>query len=673
MRANFRPLAAIVHLLVPRAVAATAMLVVSVGQVERARADSVNSPNITLNVDTNRAIGSGNGAAGVSLTVNTITIAETTLPEYSSAAASRFELKARPGFQFDPTSNVTIQSATIGFNGGAINAVASLTPTGGAEEVLTFNLTSGTNVTVQDIARINGVKVRILNATGAAGPALTTLSLTTSTAGGAFTNQGIVAANIQRGAADRLLLAVEPSDIQAGEILLPSLKIVDFGGNVIQNDDRVVTLEILNNPRGAPLLGTAQLATNAGVAAWSNTEALRINLTGEGYTLRATHDGTNFLTSDTVVTGAFDITAGLPGQLDITTQPVITPAGGDILISVAVQDEFGNPAANPPIEVTLDSAVNPGGWPLLVDSSLRKTTVGGFAIWSAADHLRINKAVAGYRLSASGVGSPILTDVFDIVPSDPVSLRFVQQPTDSIAEQSIDPAASVEVVDLFGNRTTSTASIEARLANAACGGRITGSAVTAVAGLATFDSLTLDTPCAEVLVSAESFGLIGTTSDTFAILEGPPVATRQLFFVQPIDTAPGETLLTDVLVLDQFDRPFTAAAVTVNLSLAANPAGAVLLADTTLSKQTVNGVASWGAADRLRIDTTGTGFQFGATGVGAAIVSDVFDIAPPPPPAPDVTADPAACGACGAGAGFAFLPLALAGALRRQPMKRTAR
>ncbi|MFN0134612.1 MAG: hypothetical protein ACKVS9_00675, partial [Phycisphaerae bacterium] len=103
-----------------------------------ALADSVNSPNITLNVDTNRA--TGNGAGNVAITINTITVAETTLPEYSSGSGKVITIKARPGFQFDPTSNVTVQSATIGFNNGGINAVATVTPTGAADEVLTFAL-----------------------------------------------------------------------------------------------------------------------------------------------------------------------------------------------------------------------------------------------------------------------------------------------------------------------------------------------------------------------------------------------------------------------------------------------------------------------------------------------------------------------------------------------------
>jgi hypothetical protein len=105
-----------------------------------AAADSVNSPNITLNVDTNRS--TGPGAGNVAVAINTITLAEISLPEYSAGSGQAILLAARPGFQFDPTSAVSAQSTTIGFNGGAINVAAPVTPTGAANEVLTFTLTS---------------------------------------------------------------------------------------------------------------------------------------------------------------------------------------------------------------------------------------------------------------------------------------------------------------------------------------------------------------------------------------------------------------------------------------------------------------------------------------------------------------------------------------------------
>lgn len=480
-------------------------------------ADSVNSPNITMNVDTNRAIGSGNGAVGTSVVVNTITIAETMLPEYSSGAGKAISIRARSGFQFDPTSSVTAQSATIGINGGGLNAVATVVPTGAADEVITFNLTSGTNVGVQDIIRVNGIRVRILNAAGAAGPAQTTLQLTTSTAGGAFTNQGIVATNITVGAPDRLVFSVQPGDVQAGFDILPAVRIVDFGGNVVRNSDRNITLAIQNNPGATTLNGVLQKLTSQGIATWQDGDDLNITVAAAGYTLRASHDGAAFFTSDTVDSTDFDVTSGPANRMEISTQPVTTPAGEAIELSVTVFDDLDNIVTGSTADITLDSAVNTGGWPLLVDTSLTKTTVNGVATWDATDNLRINKAVADYQLSASGAGDPVFTDFFDIVPADPAALRFAQQPSNVDEDAAIAPAVTVEITDAFGNVTNSTALVNIELVSD-CGGQLAGAAVNGVAGLATFDALSIDTPCENVILRAASGSFPTVDSDPFNVL-----------------------------------------------------------------------------------------------------------------------------------------------------------
>jgi len=479
------------------------------------RADSVNSPNITLNVDTNRS--GGAGAGNVSVTISTITIAETMVPEYTSGTGKSMSFTVRPGYQFDPTSAVTAQSLRFGINGGAINGVASVIPTGAANETITFNLTSGGSATLQDIFRFNGVKLRIISAVGAAGPAQTTMSVTTSTAGGAFTTQGIVAASITRGAADRLTFSKQPGDNIAAGDLLPEVSIVDFGGNVLIAEARTITLAIQTNPGSATLLGTAVHDTTSGVATWADADDLRITSAANGYVLQATHSGASFRTNDTVNTELFDITASNPGGLTISLQPVDTAAGADILISVATVDEFSNPTTANGIEVTLGTAINPGGWPLLVDSSLTKSTVNGVASWIVADHLRITKAIAGYKLSASGLGAPVTTNAFAIVSGAANALRFEQQPSGTKEDVVVAPPVTVEVIDLFGNRVETATTISLETSVEQCGVGISGTSATAVSGLATFSSLVLATPCSPAILHASASGLVGATSDEFNI------------------------------------------------------------------------------------------------------------------------------------------------------------
>lgn len=568
------------------------MVIASTLNPSALRADSVNSPNITLNVDTNRS--AGPGAGNVPITINTITIAETMLPEYSSGATRAITIAARPGFQFDPTSNVTAQSATIGFNGAAINAVASVTPTGDVEERITFNLTSGTNSTVQDIIRINGIKLFILSAVGAAGPAQTTLTVTTAPAGGAFNMQGIVAANITAGAADRLVFAAQPGSTQAGADLLPAVKIVDFGGNLVTNDVRTINLAIQTNPGAATLLGTTSVQTVAGVATWTAAEDLRINTAATGYTLRASHSGGGFPSADTVDSGLIDITAGAPNQLAFSLAPQDTAAGADILLAVTLQDQAGNTVINQPVEITLDSSVNPGGWPLLVDTSLTKTTVAGVATWADADNLRINNSITGYRLQASGVGTPVQTDPFNITPADASSFAFIAQPSDTLVDAAITPPITVEVLDAFGNRADFADMVELFL-QSPCGGTLSGGTATASAGLATFPAVRIDTPCADVELEATSGTLARTNSEPFAVTALPDAALR--FVQQPTDVAQDAAINPPVSVeiLDTAGNRSTSTA-TVQLTLISSCGGNL----STTSADAVGGLATFAI---LSIDT----------------------------------------------------------------------
>jgi len=628
----------------PRRGALPALLVGILASASPAAADSVNSPNITMNVDTNRAAGPGAGA--VAVTINTITIAETSLPEYASGGDSEITLAVRPGYQFDPTSPVTIQSATIGFNGDAISAVTTITPAGTADEVLTFALTSGTDTNVQDIIRVNGIRLRILSAAGAAGPAQLTMSVTTTAAGGAFANQGVVAATITRGQPDRLVFAVQPGDTQFDQPLLPAVRVVDFGGNTIPDAPLTLTLALQANPGAATLAGTVARTTEQGVATWVAADALRIATAAAGYTLRASHDGAAFLSADTADSEPFEITAGTPDHLVFTLQPVATAAGEAILLAVTVKDAAENTVTAPPVDVTLDSATNAGGWPLLVDSSLTKSTVDGVAAWDATDRLRINTSVADYRLVASGVGAPVETDAFGVSPAAPAVLRFVQQPSDALESTPIAPPIAVEILDAFGNRTTSTAAVDLTL-QSACGGLLSGGMAGAIAGLATFADARVDTPCAGVTLQAASGGLPRTSSDPFSITALPAVALR--FVQQPATVEQGAAFNPPVSVeLIDAAGNRTLDAGTVNLTLV-SACGGVL---STSSAEAVGGLATF-AIVSIDVPCTNVTLQATSDGLSGA-TSETFEVT-----AIVVEELVPPCGACGQSGVLAIAPMFL--------------
>lgn len=487
-------------------------------------ADSVNSPNIQMNVDTNRAASTGTGAGDQSVSVNTITIAETMLVEYSSGSGKAILIKAKDGYQFDPASPVAVASTTIGFNGSAVGAGAQVTPTGVANEALTIQLTSGTSQSAQDIIRITGIKLRILSAAGAAGPAKQTLEVTTVSAGGAFTNQGIVSASIAKGKPAKLQFVAQPGDNQAGVALLPQVKLVDFGGNLITNDQRTIAMSLSTNPGVAQLLGTTSRDTADGNASWVATDQLNITTAATGYVLRAEASGATFHFGNTVDSELFDISAAAPGGMVFSTQPVDTTAGGDILLSVSLTDGFGNAVTTSGVAVKLESSSNPGGWPLLVDSSLTKDTVNGVAAWTAADHLRITKAVSGYTLAASGLGSPIVTNSFDVKAGDGTHPRFAVQPSDISEESAFSPALVVNLEDEFGNVSTSTQTVNLSIEGTECAASLSGGSAQAVNGVATFSSVSIDEPCKDIFLVATAGGKLGAVSEIFDVLANDELA-----------------------------------------------------------------------------------------------------------------------------------------------------
>ncbi|MBK8269728.1 MAG: hypothetical protein IPK83_16110 [Planctomycetes bacterium] len=99
---------------------------------------------------------------------------------------------------------------------------------------------------------------------------------------------------ITAGAAHHLGFSTQPANTPAASDLLPVVEIQDFGNNVVAGDDRLISLQIQNNPGGGSLLGDRHRFSAAGVATWTGADDLRINNGGIGYTLRASHSGAAF-------------------------------------------------------------------------------------------------------------------------------------------------------------------------------------------------------------------------------------------------------------------------------------------------------------------------------------------------------------------------------------------
>lgn len=489
------------------------------------RADSVTPPAVTnLNVDTNRALATGAGAGGVSVLVGNLQIQDG--PEqYTVGAGNNITITIAPGFQFDSTSAVQMSCPAYGINGLAAGVAASINPTGAANETLTFNLTSGGTAGV-DIFTVTGIRVRIISPAGASAGATTLLRINTLAVGGTINNGAFAAANVSVGAAHHLNFLTQPVNSTAGSALLLQVAIVDFGENTVTTSDRTIRMSIQNNPGGGTLDGDRNVVSFNGVASWTVTENMRINAVGDGYTLRATRQtGPAFLGSDQVDSSPFNIVAAVPTSLEFTLQPAASiGAGADILTSVTVRDQFNNTVAGVPVTLSLGS--NPTGAVLQVGSTLVKNTnASGVASWGAADDLRITVASPGYRLQAAGAGAPLLSSSFTITPGTNANLQFVQQPSNTEVNVTLAPPVTVEVIDAFGNRTNSAVAVALTLNPNPCGGALSGGGATnAVAGLATFNALSINTVCTGYRLQASSGGLPNANSIFFDISQATNLA-----------------------------------------------------------------------------------------------------------------------------------------------------
>ena len=188
---------------------------------------------------------------------------------------------------------------------------------------------------------------------------------------------------------------------------------------------------------------------------------------------------------------------------------------------------------------------------------------------------------------------------------------FSVQPSNTVAGAAISPAITVQIVDQFGNPTTSTANVTLVIGTNPGGGTLSGTTtVAAVNGVATFSNLSIDKTGTGYTLTAASSGLTGATSSPFNVTAA---AVHHLAFnQQPTTTVAGVAIspAVTVRILDAFNNLTTSTA-NVTLVIGTNPGGGTLSGTTTVAA--VNGVATF---SNLSIDKTGTGYTLTAASSG---------------------------------------------------------
>ncbi len=275
--------------------------------------------------------------------------------------------------------------------------------------------------------------------------------------------------------------------------------------------------------------------------------------------------------------------------------------------------------------ITVAIGTNPGGGTL--GGTTTVAAVNGVATFST---LSINRTGTGYTLTASstGLGGDI-SATFNVTPAAAAALQFTTQPSTTASTVAIAPAVQVTVVDQFGNPVpTSTASITVAIGTNPSGGTLTGTrTVSAVNGVASFSTLSIERAGTGYTLTASSTGLTGATSSTFDITVG--AATRLVFSRQPTTTVAGASISpsVQVTVQDAGGNTVTTSTATITLALDANPGGGTLSG--TLINDAVNGVATF---SNLSINRAGTGYSFTAASSGLnGATSTAFTIVPGAP------------------------------------------
>ncbi|XXF79957.1 hypothetical protein P2318_09465 [Myxococcaceae bacterium GXIMD 01537] len=413
---------------------------------------------------------------------------------------------------------------------------------------------------------------------------------------------GSNAFDVVPGSAARLAYRVQPRGANAGAVLSPAVEVavLDAAGN-LTSSTQAVTLALGANPGGATLSGTRTVDAVAGVATFAS---LTLDKVGAGYTLEASASA---LVGD--ASAAFDISAAAPHRLTYRVQPSNAPAGAALHpgVVVRIEDAFGN-RTDSTASVTVALADNPGSATLT--GTLTANAVAGEA---AFDALSLDKVGTGYTLSATSPDLVAATSAsFDISASAAARLAFSVQPANASAGAAIAPSVEVSLLDAFGNRTDSTASVTLRLGANPGGSVLSGTTtVNAADGRATFPGLSLDKVGSGYTLVASSSTVPESTSAAFDVVAGP--AERLVFTAQPTSVVAGAHMspAVTVTVLDAFGNAATSFADPVTVALGNNPGGSTLAG--VLDPTPVAGVATFTG---LTLDKVGTGYTFTVSAPG---------------------------------------------------------
>jgi hypothetical protein len=514
-------------------------------------------------------------AGAVSATLTTVTAAPGSITASTGASASTITVMARDAAS-NPVPGVTVSLAAS----GAGNTITQPVGPTNASGVATGSFASDSAVSHTITATVGGVIA---------------------------TQQPTVL--VTPAAASKLAFKVQPSSVVAGAPIAPAVevRVNDAFDNLVTSATDSVTMAIGTNPGGGALNGLKGARAVAGVATFSS---LSIDKVGTGYTLTASSGALAGATS-----GAFNVTTGVAGKLVFSTQPANTTAGAAFGLTVTAQDTLGNTASGFTGVVRLAITGGTGKTGAALRGMDSVAAVAGVATFSG---LSIDSVGSGYTLTASATGTTGGTSAaFNVAAGSATQLAFTTQPAATTAGAGFGVVVAAR--DAVGNTASGFTGMVRLAINARAGATLRGTdSVAAVAGVATFSGLSVDSAGTGYTLTATATGPAGATSAAFNVAAG--AASKLFFTTQPTSRTAGSAFGVVVAARDSLGNTATGftGSVTVAITAGTGKSGASLLGTTAVAA--VAGIATFNG---LQIDSAGTNYTLtaSATSVVSAISS----------------------------------------------------
>ena len=479
----------------------------------------------------------------------------------------------------NPVSGVTVAFA-VATGGGSVTPVTVSTNASGIATLTSWTLgnTAGPNSVSATVSGLAGSPVTF-NATGTIGAASILVAQSATS---------------------------QSSTISSAVSAPPSVKVTDAAGNGVSGVSVVFTLAsgggsispaspatIVTNASGIATLTSWTL----GVAAGANSvTAASAGLTGSPITFAAT---------GTVGTATAIASNSVTTQSATAGTVVATPP------SVRVTDVGGNPVSGVSVVFTTTTgagALSPASPATVLTNASGIATLTSWTLGTVAGTNTLTASSSGLT------GSPVTFSATGIAGTA-AQLAVTTQPSGAVNAITFTTQPVVDIRDVNGNRTTSTASVTVSIASGS--GALSGTTtVAAVNGTATFTNLVITGTGAHTLQFATTSPALSVSSSSFTVTAGTP--TQLVVNTQPAGAVSGVVFTTQpVIQIRDANNALTTSTASVTAGIAS---GTGALSGTT-TVAAVNGVATF---TDLKISGSGAHtLTFTSTGLTSVTSSSI--------------------------------------------------